>query len=515
MKPMYRKFFVPLLALFLPAAVLAGPSGTLVIAENETPQNLDPANAQNSTVDQLLLGVYDTLVQFTAGETSVSPRIATDWSVSNDGMAYTFNLRKDVTFHDGSALTADDVCFTYDRLNAAGANALNDAVNHESCQIVDDYTVTLHLSAPFGPFVSALSRVYIVNKDLVEPHMGDNNARTWLSVNEAGSGPYTVTTYKPTEEVVLTAYEPYWGGWDGNHVAEVVFRYIFEPSTQMALLKSGEVHIAPDITVDDKVALQGKSGYIVDVGAAATPLYYMMNTRKEGPLSNKTFRKALVMAFDTKLHLDTVLQGFGVVPDGPLPSNWPGHVSGTMASFDLDGAKKIIDENGWAGTEVTLSFLPADESQVRSAEQWQSNLRKIGVTLNTVGTTWPAMAATTRNLDETCDICANYSFPPFPDPHAILNGIFHSSKTGLNGGSNWHQYENPEVDKRLDKAASSSDQAERAELYGQIQKIMGPEHVHLVVTNGGSVVALSDKVEGYVYNVAHHQTFNYTDIGLK
>ena len=83
----------------------SSPMGVLVIVENETPENLDPANATNSTVNQLLIGVYDTLVQFSAGETAVSPRLATDWNVSDDGLTYTFNLRGDAVFHDGTPLT--------------------------------------------------------------------------------------------------------------------------------------------------------------------------------------------------------------------------------------------------------------------------------------------------------------------------------------------------------------------------------------------------------------------------
>jgi len=515
MKPHLRKFLVPLVALLLPTAAIAGPSGTLVIAENLTPENLDPANSQNSTVDQLMLGMYDTLVQFSAGETTVSPRLSTDWSASADGLAYTFNLRKGVTFHDGSALTADDVCFTFDRNQAAGANALTDAGPYASCNIVDDHTVQLNLSAPFGPFVAALGRVYIVNKDLVEPHMGDNHARSWLSVNEAGSGPYVLKTYKPDDITSMTAYADYWGGWDGNHVAEVVFRVVYEPSTQLALLKAGEVHIAPDITMDDKVALQGKAGYITDVGAAATPLYFMINVQSEGPISNRLFRKALIMAVDNKILCEVVLQGFCAVPEGPMPSNWPGHVGGIYPDFDLDGAKKIIDDNGWAGTEVTLTFLPEETIQQRGAEQWVSNLAKIGVTLKATGSTWPAMAATTRSLDLAPNITGTSSFPPFPDPHGILYGNFHTSKMGINGGTNFHQYSNPEVDDRLDRAASSADQAERMKLYKEVQEITGNDYLHVLVAQPASVVTLSDKVVGYKYNVAHHQTFNFMDIGLK
>lgn len=498
-----------------PAIVLAAPAGTLVIAENETPENLDPANATNSTVDQLLLGAYDSLVQFTAGETTVSPRLARSWEISDDGLAYTFHLRDDVLFHDGTKLTAADVKFTLDRLKAAAGNVLNDMGPYSAAEVVDDHTVTLRLATPFGPFLSALSRIYIVNKKLVEPHMADDNARQWLAVNEAGSGPYTITAYNPTEAVSLKAFDRYWGGWDGDHVAEVVFRYVSEPSTQLSLLKSGEVQIAPDITVEDKLALMKEPGFLVDVGAAATPLYFDFNTASKGLTGNKAFRRMLAMTFDRQLHLDQVLMGFGTLPDGPLPANWMGHEGGTELAFDLDAAKKMVDENGWAGTTLTVRYLPAILEEKSAVEQLQSNLSEIGITLNAEGMTWPAQAATLQSVETTADINMIYSFPAFPDPHAILNATFNGALTGAKGGFNWAQYSNPEVDALLNQAATLSDPEKRADLYKQAQKLIGADYPVITVSNPGSVVALSDKVVGYKYNVAHHQTFNYMDIGLK
>ena len=158
-------------SLAIPFTATADVAGTLIIAENETPENLDPANATNSTVNQLLVGVYDALVQFKAGETSVSPQLATDWQVSDDGLQYTFNIRSDVKFHDGSSMTSADIVFTLDRLQAASAAVLNDMGPFKSAEAIDDYTVKMTLEAPFGPFISALSRIYIVSKAQVEPHM--------------------------------------------------------------------------------------------------------------------------------------------------------------------------------------------------------------------------------------------------------------------------------------------------------------------------------------------------------
>ncbi|HWJ73826.1 MAG TPA: ABC transporter substrate-binding protein [Kaistia sp.] len=510
--------FIPVVVAALagvPSMALAAPSGTLVIAENETPENLDPANATNSTVDELLIGAYDTLVQFPAGETAVSPKLAKSWTISDDGLTYTFTLRDDVVFHDGTKLTAADVKFTLDRLKAAKANVLNDIGPFSAAEVVDDHTVKLTLTKPFGPLLSALSRIYVVNKALVEPHMGQDNARQWLAVNEAGSGPYVIASYNPTESVSLKAFDKYWGGWDGNHVAEVVFRYITEPSTQLSLLKSGEVQIAPDITVEDKLALMKEPGYVVDVGQAATPLYFDFNTASKGPTGNPKFREMLAKTFDRQLHLDQVLMGLGTLPDGPLPTSWPGHESGTELPFALDGAKKMVDENGWAGTVLTVRYLPAIQEEKSAVEQLQSNLAEIGITLNAEGMTWPAQAATVQKVETTADINMIYSFPPFPDPHAILNASFNSALAGFNGGYNWAQYSNKDVDALLNEAASSADPAKRAELYKKAQVLIGKDFPVITVSYPGSVVALSDKVEGYKYNAAHHQTFNYMDIGLK
>jgi peptide/nickel transport system substrate-binding protein len=512
--------FVSVLALSaavvaLPVAALAQPAGTLVIADNETPENLDPANATNSTVNELLIGVYDALVQFTAGETSVTPRLATEWSVADDGLSYTFKLREDVKFHDGTPMTAEDVKFTFDRLQAASGNVLNDLGAFTGAEVIDPYTVKLNVSAPFGPFISALSRVYIVNKALVEPHMADDNARQWLAANEAGSGPYSITSYNPTEAVSLKAFADYWGGWEGNHVDEVVFRYITEPSTQLSLLRSGEVHIAPDITVEDKLALQNDPNFRLDIGAAATPLYFMMNSASTGLTSNPEFRKMLSLAFDRQLHLDAVLMGLGTLPDGPLPVGWLGHTTGTEATYDLDAAKALVDANGWAGTKLLVRYLPAIMEEQRAVEQLQSNLAEIGITLEAEGMTWPAQAATTAAVETTSDLNMLYSFPAFPDPHAVLNSSFNSALTGVNGGYNWSQYSNPVVDELLNKAAASADQDERAALYGEVQKLVGADNVVITVSLPGSTVALAANVEGYVYNAAHHNTFNYMDIGLK
>lgn len=503
------------LVAFTASMAVAEPAGVLVIAENETPENLDPANATNSTVDQLLIGVYDTLVQFTAGETEVTPRVAESWTISDDGLVYTFTLRDGVMFHDGSPLTAEDVKFTLDRLQAANAGVLNNLVGYSSAEVVDDRTIKLTLTAPFGPFISALSRIYIVNKDLVEPHMADDNARQWLAVNTAGSGPYDVTEYAPTEAVTLEAFPGYWGGWDGNHVQTVVFRYVSEPSTQLALLQQGEIQIAPDLTIEDKLSLQGADGYVVDVGAAATPLYFAINTASDGPTGNPDFRRMLAMAFDRQLHLDQVLMGFGTLPDGPLPPSWPGFVSGTETGYDLEGARALVEANGWTGTSLLVRYLPAIMEEQLAVEQLQSNLAQIGITLNAEGMTWPAQAATTASVETTADLNMIYNFPNFPDPHAILNVSFNGALTGAKGGLNWAQYENPALDDVLNRAAASSDPAERAELYGEAQRIIGADVPGITVSLPGSVVVLSDAVEGYVYNVAHHQTFNYMDIGLK
>ena len=159
--------------------------------------------------------------------------------------------------------------------------------------------------------------------------------------------------------------------------------------------------------------------------------------------------------------------------------------------------------------------LPAIQEEKSAVEQLQSNLAQIGITLEAEGMTWPAQVATVQDLATTSDINMIYNFPSFPDPHAILNTSFNSASAGHNGGFNWAQYSNGDVDALLNKAAASADPEERARLYQQAQTLIGADYPVVTVSLPGSVVALSDKVSGYVYNAAHHQTFNYMEIGLE
>jgi ABC-type transport system substrate-binding protein len=129
--------------------------------------------------------------------------------------------------------------------------------------------------------------------------------------------------------------------------------------------------------------------------------------------------------------------------------------------------------------------------------------------------TWPAQAATVQAIATTADINMIYNFPSFPDPHAILNTSFNSENAGHSGGYNWAQYSNVAVDALLNKAATSANPDERARLYGEAQTLIGADYPVVTVSLPGSVVAMSDRVLGYVYNAAHHQTFNYMEIGLK
>ena len=222
----------------------------------------------------------------------------------------------------------------------------------------------------------------------------------------------------------------------------------------------------------------------------------------------------LAQTFDRMLHLEQVLAGFGTMPDGPLPPDWTGHQPGTELPYDLEGARALVEENGWEGTALTVRYLPAIQEERSAVEQLQYNLGQIGIELQAEGMTWPAQAATVQDVETTADINMIYNFPTFPDPHAILNTSFNSANRGANGGYNWAQYANAEVDALLDAAATSSDQDERARLYREAQTLIGQDHPALTVSLPGSVVAMSDAVKGYVYNVGHHQTFNYMDIGL-
>lgn len=252
-------FLTLALLLVLGSLVTAQEERVLVVGHSEVTESYDLAHAFNPTSGMVHRATYDTLVTFPDGDaSSIEPNLAAEWSVSDDGLVYTFNLRDDVTFANGDPLSADDVVFSFTRLQNVLSNPSFLADPIIGIEAVDDLTVAVTLAEPRPSFLAEMvnSAFSIANDSEVMAAGGTNaedaaesdTAMEFFDQNSAGTGPYILESWTPQEETVLVRNENYWG--EAPYFDRVIIVNIPEAATQKVALESGDIDIATDLTPD-------------------------------------------------------------------------------------------------------------------------------------------------------------------------------------------------------------------------------------------------------------------------
>jgi peptide/nickel transport system substrate-binding protein len=480
---------------------------TIVIADNEPPQTFDPIQAGNSTVNAVVMPLYDVLIDFNANN-ELGPRLAESWKVADDGLSIDIKLRSGVKFHDGSELTSADVQYTLDRVKAINVGVASEVVAYKSTTIKDDLNLTINLSTASAPFLSALSRIYILNSKLVKANEGSDKGQTWLASNAAGSGPYTLKSYTTNQEASFAKFKDYYRGFDGQ-VDNVTIRYIVESATQRDSLLSGDVDIAYDVATADLPSFDANKDFSVIKKDTLVQLYIHFNMQK-GPTTDPRVREAIRLAYDYEAHVTSILAGNGSIAKGPLPAVmncWAGIAPGKQ---DLAKAKQLLAAAGKSNLKISMDYLSVIEEMDRAGTLLQSALREIGVdlTLNTV--TFPEYMEHVKTVKTTPDLGMIYAFPSYPDPHSVLAINFDSQYIG--GGYNFGSYKNDKVDSLVRAAAVATDPAKRCELYGEAQKVIESDFVSVNISNPKFVVVARAGISGDIYRPAHHNTLDIYNI---
>jgi peptide/nickel transport system substrate-binding protein len=482
---------------------------TIVLADNEPPQTFDPIQAGNSTVNAVVIPLYDTLIDFDA-KSELGSRLAESWTVSEDGLKIDMTLRSGVKFHDGAELTSADVQYTMDRVKELNVGVAAEVLAYDSTTVKDNLNFTINLSEPSAPFLSALSRIYILNSALVKANEGSDLGQAWLSSNDAGSGPYTLKSYATNQEAAFEKFPDYYRGFDGQ-ADSVVIRYIVESSTQRDALLNGDVDIAYDVATTDLASFESNADFEVTKADTLVQLYIFFNMQK-GETVDPKVREAIRLAYDYQSHVDSILAGNGAIAEGPLPSVMNCHANIAPGKQDLEKAKQLLAEAGKSDLKLTMSYLSVIEEMNRAGTLLQSALREIGVELTLQTVTFPEYMEQVSTVETTPDLGMIYAFPSYPDPHSVLAINFDSTYIG--GGYNYASYNNPEVDSLVRDAAVSTDQAVRCSLYEKVQQIVEGDFVSINISNPKFVVVKRAGITGDIYRPAHHNTLDIYNIKL-
>src|SRR5580693_7412524 len=469
-------------------------SGTLSIGDTVAPPTLDPSQSASSNVDEIDRAVYDALVQFTNGPNP------------------TFNLRSGVTFHNGAKVTAQDVKYSLDRIKSIGTGIYTELSAYASSKVISPTKIVITLSSPYRTFLDALSRVYILNSALVQAHAGTNQGQTWLATHEAGSGPYELTQFVANESVSVADFKKYWGGWSGKHVADVVWHYYTNGSSEVEALQSGTVNFAEGLPSDAYPTFASKSGYTLNVAQTGVQLYVAFNTAF-GPTKNILVREAISYAFNYQAFIKAAFDGYAVVAHGPMPSNFPCYNSSTPAStYDLAKAKQLIKEAHATGETVSIEYLPFLAEEKLGYELLAPTLQSIGLKTKPLGIAFPAYVSLLKHASTTPDLGFIYEYPTFLDPNEVLYEYYDSKFIAT--GYNWFYYSNPSVDKLLTQAQQQTQVQNACSQYQQAQQAIGSDYPAVNVAVLKWVTVLGPGVKGFSYNLAHHYTVNVYNMSV-
>jgi peptide/nickel transport system substrate-binding protein len=337
-----------------PAAPAVKELDTLKIGLAAMLQNFDPGYGIGIASIKIFYNIFDTLLQRDK-KGNIAGQLATEWKQIDD-KTLNLTIRKGVTFHNGEACTSEDIKFTFDRiLGGYGDGTIKVLYESlDSVSIIDDYTVqfkTKYVDAAFYDRLGSIWGTHIVPKDYVTK-VGD----TAFQTAPIGTGPYQMTSYSP-EKIVLTRYDKFWG--EKPPIRQIEFRIMPESSSRVAALLTGEVDMVNDIFKDQMAKINNTKGFKV-MGTSVKNIHiYVFNT-KNGPMANQKFRQALAAGINRQQLVDTLFGPYALVPNGHQFKSYGDYYISEYPNpkYDLEAARKLVQESGYDGSEIELKFRP-------------------------------------------------------------------------------------------------------------------------------------------------------------
>ena len=483
MKSFLKKTSLGLGVALLGATALAGPANAvekqdgkffLIVAGRQPISTLDPAQKYDYSSRMVEQAVYDGLVKYEGNPPEIKPWLAKSWSVSDDGLEWTFHLVKDAKFHNGDPLTASDVVYSYKRtlgLKKGPAWMLSDFLSADNITAVDDYTVKFKLNRPYSAFLSFLPWWFVVNPKQVEANIVDDDAgQAWLNENEAGSGPYKLAKFEQGKAYRLDRVADYWKGFEdkSDKMGGIIYKLVRESASQRAGLLKGEIDIATDLTPEELQQVSKNKDIDISKVPALTAFGLKFNTTSKY-LSDLNIRKALAYSFDYDGFIK-VVNGEGKLQTSPFTDAIRGHVNiADMPRQDLDKAKEFMAKSAYpdGGFELEYVYVQGFEIERQFGLLMSEAFNKLNVTVKMVPLTWPNMVGRAAEQKTSPDVMAVFATPVSTDPDAVAIQ-YHPSSFGKYYGS--HYLTDKALDELIEEARKETDWEKRAPIYAEIQQ---------------------------------------------
>ena len=456
-----KRWLSPLLLLALLVGLFAVPAlardaDTLVVVQEAEPVGLDLMRSSIQTTMSVCYNLHDTLFS-PQEDATVKPALAEKWEKVDD-LTWKITLRKDATFHNGDPVNAEAVKFSFDRINDAAIDSPHKGKlsPFKDFKVLDDYTFTIATAEPYAPGLYILGYYLPVVPPKYVKQVGDAD----YNIKPIGSGPYKLVKWTKGEEIVLEAYDKYYGPKPAYK--KVVFKAIPEEAARVASLVTGEADVVGAIPVNQrkKIVESGKAYLTPQMGAMN---YLGLNTY-EPPFNDVRVRQAVNHAVNRELMNKALFDGKAILCAGAISPRTFGHDPSLKPyAYDPEKAKKLLAEAGYEkGFEARLTYGTYMSQIQEQAEAIGADLAKVGIKVKLEPLERAVMWENYKGKKLQMYI---YWWDDAPEPDRYVYSLFHSK-------SRDYYFKNPKVDELLDKGRTLLDREKRAQVYQEVDRIL-------------------------------------------
>jgi peptide/nickel transport system substrate-binding protein/oligopeptide transport system substrate-binding protein len=450
--------------------------GYIYFRLNANPTTLDPAHIVDVTGGSIAAKLFNGLVRC-GDDLGISPDIADAWTISDDGLSYTFSLRRGISFANGRETTARDFKYSFQRIlnpttmspNTWVLDKIRGAVDFmkgekdevEGIQVIDRYTLRITLERPFAPFLNllAMTAAYVVPEEDIDRWGPD------FSSHASGTGPFIIEEWVPNTVIRLGRRTDYFN--DPAEVRGIVYRIIPEDLTAVTEYEIGNLDVITLPASEFRRFMEDTERRPLISSLPGLNTYYLGLNCSRYPLSNRNLRRALNYAIDTPRILETLYEGRGRPAEGPLPDilrKWP---LNSPYEFDPEKAKRILAQEHMQQMRLRF-YITADQEVVDLAEVIQQYLEDVGIHADIRQLEWSAFKEAVSRGD--ADIFYLSWWADYADPENFLFPLFHSLNHGSAG--NRTRYTNTEVDMLIEKGQHTMEQHERLLYYRKAEQMI-------------------------------------------
>jgi peptide/nickel transport system substrate-binding protein len=529
--------FASVAAVLVFAAVGCGGGGgggedTLVFGTATDPTALDGALISDGESIRALYQMTEGLTALRPGTSEVIPSLATDWTASDDGLAWTFNLREGVTFHDGEPFNAEAVCFNFERWfnfppslqgegttyywqfgfgggfkNPAEGNPGPDESLYKSCEATDELTVTLNLTKPSSTVLSTLTlpSLHIVSPTALTEFEADAGAQnedgifqpggTYSTEHPTGTGPYKFESWTIGEQLTLVRNDDYWG--EQAQTEKLIFRPIPDNAARLQALQTGEVQgydlVEPqDVeTIENDANLQVLDRPPFNVG-------YITINQSKPPMDNILVRQAVAHAINKEEVVNSFYGGRAIVAVEFMPKEIFGYAEDVPTyDFNPQRSRQLLQQAGltlpvevefWYPTDVTRDYMPDPK---RNFEAFAAQLNAAGFKVTPKTAPWQPDYVSRVNAGTAGHLNLIGWIADFADPDNFVGTFFQSpnDKFGI---------DEPEIHNLLDQAEAETDQAQREQLYQRANRLIMENLPGVPYAHNRAALAFRSDVQGFV-----------------